>query len=169
MEKNYYISGYTGFCPDMAHRIGQNYTESTRDALREQPHLRGRLGAMRWHELQKDGGRIRNGDGFECAYDAIPNYASGYTVGQRNNRQDSLQFLSLLLPQVVTWPVNQGRERTFWSAGEVSEEDMVALVNEKNNSIVDSSSDMEEEQEEAWPSIADAKAATNVLNNFFAT
>ncbi|GBM82360.1 hypothetical protein AVEN_137904-1 [Araneus ventricosus] len=49
------------------------------------------------------------------------------------------------------------------TSGEVSEEDIVALVNEKNNSIVDSSSDMEEEQDESWPSIADA------LNNFFAT
>ncbi|GBL86697.1 hypothetical protein AVEN_194923-1 [Araneus ventricosus] len=58
---------------------------------------------------------------------------------------------------------------TFWSAGEVSEEDIVALVNETNNSIVDSSSDVEEEQDEPGPSIADAKAATNVLNNFFAT
>ncbi|GBO31161.1 hypothetical protein AVEN_66295-1 [Araneus ventricosus] len=38
------------------------------------------------------------------------------------------------------------------TSGEVSEENIVALVNEKNNSIVDSSSDMEEE-----PSIADAK------------
>ncbi|GBM32768.1 hypothetical protein AVEN_83736-1 [Araneus ventricosus] len=32
-----------------------------------------------------------------------------------------------------------------------------------------SSSDMEEEQDEAGPSIADAKAVTNALNNFFAT
>ncbi|GBN11383.1 hypothetical protein AVEN_17361-1 [Araneus ventricosus] len=53
------------------------------------------------------------------------------------------------------------------TSGEVSEEDIVALVNEKNNSIVDSSSDMEEEQDEPRPSIADAKAASNVLNNFF--
>ncbi|GBL72257.1 hypothetical protein AVEN_115221-1 [Araneus ventricosus] len=52
-------------------------------------------------------------------------------------------------------------------SGEVSEEDIVALVNEKNNSIVDSSSDMEEEQDEPGPSIPDAKAAANVLNNFF--
>ncbi|GBM04476.1 hypothetical protein AVEN_197890-1 [Araneus ventricosus] len=43
------------------------------------------------------------------------------------------------------------------TSGEVSEEDIVALVNEKNNSIVDSSSDMEEEQDEPWLSIADAK------------
>ncbi|GBM32726.1 hypothetical protein AVEN_69631-1 [Araneus ventricosus] len=42
-------------------------------------------------------------------------------------------------------------------SGEVSEEDIVALVNEKNKSIVDSSSDMEEEQDESWLSIADAK------------
>ncbi|GBM86712.1 hypothetical protein AVEN_222233-1 [Araneus ventricosus] len=44
------------------------------------------------------------------------------------------------------------------TSGEVSEEDIGALVNEKKkpNSIVDSSSDMEEEQE-PWPSIADAK------------
>ncbi|GBO32519.1 hypothetical protein AVEN_267580-1 [Araneus ventricosus] len=49
------------------------------------------------------------------------------------------------------------------TSGEVSEEDIVALVNENNNSIVDSSSYMEEEQDESWPSIAD------VLNNFFAT
>ncbi|GBN51741.1 hypothetical protein AVEN_191784-1 [Araneus ventricosus] len=42
-------------------------------------------------------------------------------------------------------------------SGEVSEEDIVALVNEKNNSIVDSSSDMEEEQDEPWPSAEDAK------------
>ncbi|GBN02179.1 hypothetical protein AVEN_62291-1, partial [Araneus ventricosus] len=55
---------------------------------------------------------------------------------------------------------------TTW---EVSEEDIVALVNEKNNSIVNSSSDMEEEQDEPRPSIADAIAAANVLNNFFAT
>ncbi|GBO16532.1 hypothetical protein AVEN_222014-1 [Araneus ventricosus] len=42
--------------------------------------------------------------------------------------------------------------------GEVGEEDIVALVNEKkNNSIVDSSSDMEEEQGEPWLSIADAE------------
>ncbi|GBN02279.1 hypothetical protein AVEN_238161-1 [Araneus ventricosus] len=53
------------------------------------------------------------------------------------------------------------------TSGEMSEEDIVALVNEKNNSIVDSSSDMEEEQVETGPSIADAKAAANVLNNFF--
>ncbi|GBN54361.1 hypothetical protein AVEN_88819-1 [Araneus ventricosus] len=52
---------------------------------------------------------------------------------------------------------------------EVSEEDIVALVNETNNSTVDSSSDMEEEQDELGHSIADAKAAANVLNNFFAT
>ncbi|GBN60059.1 hypothetical protein AVEN_68227-1 [Araneus ventricosus] len=51
------------------------------------------------------------------------------------------------------------------TSGEVSEEDIVALVNEKNNSIVDSSSDMEEKQDEPGPSIANA----NVLNNFFAT
>ncbi|GBN96173.1 hypothetical protein AVEN_114184-1 [Araneus ventricosus] len=43
------------------------------------------------------------------------------------------------------------------TSGEVSEEDIVALVNEKNNYIVYSSSDMEEEQDESWPSIADAK------------
>ncbi|GBL94147.1 hypothetical protein AVEN_45049-1 [Araneus ventricosus] len=43
------------------------------------------------------------------------------------------------------------------TSGEVNEEDIVAFVNEKNNSIVDSSSDMEEEQDEPWPSIADAK------------
>ncbi|GBM22002.1 hypothetical protein AVEN_263849-1 [Araneus ventricosus] len=44
------------------------------------------------------------------------------------------------------------------TSGEVSEEDIVALVNEKKkNSIVDSSSDREEEQDEPWPSIADAK------------
>ncbi|GBN19669.1 hypothetical protein AVEN_92708-1 [Araneus ventricosus] len=55
------------------------------------------------------------------------------------------------------------------TSGEVSEEDIVAPVNEKNNSTVDSSSDMEEEQDEPGPSIADAKAAANVLNNFFAT
>ncbi|GBM96834.1 hypothetical protein AVEN_62-1 [Araneus ventricosus] len=41
--------------------------------------------------------------------------------------------------------------------GEVSEGDIVALENEKNNSIVDSSSDMEGEQDEPWPSTADAK------------
>ncbi|GBN71081.1 Tigger transposable element-derived protein 4 [Araneus ventricosus] len=34
------------------------------------------------------------------------------------------------------------------TSGEVSEEDIVVLVNEKNNTIVDSSSDMEEEQDE---------------------
>ncbi|GBN35988.1 hypothetical protein AVEN_139166-1 [Araneus ventricosus] len=55
------------------------------------------------------------------------------------------------------------------TSGEVSEEDIVALVNEKNDSIVDSSSDMDEEQDEPGHSIADAKAAANVLNNFFAT
>ncbi|GBN77857.1 hypothetical protein AVEN_86912-1 [Araneus ventricosus] len=43
------------------------------------------------------------------------------------------------------------------TSGEVSEEDIVALVNVKNNFIVDSSSDMEEKQDEPWPSIADAK------------
>ncbi|GBN18417.1 hypothetical protein AVEN_205815-1 [Araneus ventricosus] len=43
------------------------------------------------------------------------------------------------------------------TSGEVSEEDIVTLVNEKNNSIVDSSSNMEEGQDEPWPSIADAK------------
>ncbi|GBM41264.1 hypothetical protein AVEN_180554-1 [Araneus ventricosus] len=43
------------------------------------------------------------------------------------------------------------------TSGEVSEEDIMALVNRKNNSIVDSSSDMEEERDEPWPSIADAK------------
>ncbi|GBO29987.1 hypothetical protein AVEN_77751-1, partial [Araneus ventricosus] len=42
------------------------------------------------------------------------------------------------------------------TSGEVSVEDIVALVNEKN-SIVDSSSDMEEEQDGPWPSIANAK------------
>ncbi|GBN66622.1 hypothetical protein AVEN_122321-1 [Araneus ventricosus] len=49
------------------------------------------------------------------------------------------------LPPVDTWPgVKHGRrEGTFWSVGEVNEEDIVALVNEKNNSVVDSSSDME--------------------------
>ncbi|GBM87221.1 hypothetical protein AVEN_129737-1 [Araneus ventricosus] len=55
------------------------------------------------------------------------------------------------------------------SSGEVSEEDIVALVNDENNSIVDSSSDIEEEQDEPGPSIADANAAANFLNNFFAT
>ncbi|GBO40978.1 hypothetical protein AVEN_129772-1 [Araneus ventricosus] len=39
------------------------------------------------------------------------------------------------------------------TSGEVSEEDIVALVNEKNNSIVDSSSNMEEEQDEPWLSM----------------
>ncbi|GBN52799.1 hypothetical protein AVEN_76422-1 [Araneus ventricosus] len=43
------------------------------------------------------------------------------------------------------------------TSGEVSKEDIVALVNEKNNSIVDSSSDVEEEQDEPWPSISDEK------------
>ncbi|GBN17440.1 hypothetical protein AVEN_179704-1 [Araneus ventricosus] len=43
------------------------------------------------------------------------------------------------------------------TSGEVSEKDIVALVNEKHNSIVDSSSDMEEELDEPWLSIADAK------------
>ncbi|GBM06726.1 hypothetical protein AVEN_209231-1, partial [Araneus ventricosus] len=52
---------------------------------------------------------------------------------------------------------------------EMSEEDIVALVKEKNNSIVNSSSDTEEEQDEPRPSIADAIAAANVLNIFFAT
>ncbi|GBN54293.1 hypothetical protein AVEN_7597-1, partial [Araneus ventricosus] len=68
----------------------------------------------------------------------------------------------------LTW-CQPGKGWTFWSAGKVSEEDIVALVNEKNNSIVDSSSDMEEEQDEPGPSTANAKEATNVLNNFFAT
>ncbi|GBM92330.1 hypothetical protein AVEN_40991-1 [Araneus ventricosus] len=144
-------------------------------------------------------------------------------MGQRNNRQGSLQFLSPLLPPVDTWPsVNQGRgdflvrrprsnqmfsqpflfnclayhsvnfvvimanvgKRKAFSigaekhgvdafsqneiehfeccdddvitSGEVSEEDIIELVNEEN-SIVDSFSDMEEEQDEPWPSIADAK------------
>ncbi|GBN37093.1 hypothetical protein AVEN_88630-1 [Araneus ventricosus] len=54
-------------------------------------------------------------------------------------------------------------------SGELSEEDIVALVNEKNNSIVDSSSDMEEEQDEPGLSIADAKAAANVSSNCFDT
>ncbi|GBO41531.1 hypothetical protein AVEN_198735-1 [Araneus ventricosus] len=45
----------------------------------------------------------------------------------------------------------------FISSGEVSEEDIVALVNQKKNFIVDSSSDMEKKQDEPWPSIADAK------------
>ncbi|GBN55028.1 hypothetical protein AVEN_21818-1 [Araneus ventricosus] len=49
------------------------------------------------------------------------------------------------------------------ASGEVSEADIEALINEKNNSIVDSSSDMEEEQGEH--SIADA----NVLEQIFAT
>ncbi|GBN81156.1 hypothetical protein AVEN_258387-1 [Araneus ventricosus] len=40
---------------------------------------------------------------------------------------------------------------------EVSVEDIVELANEKNNSIVDSSLNMEEEQDEPWPSIADSK------------
>ncbi|GBO31330.1 hypothetical protein AVEN_131495-1 [Araneus ventricosus] len=35
--------------------------------------------------------------------------------------------------------------------------------------FLESSSDMDEEQDETGHSIADAKAATNVLNNFFAT
>ncbi|GBN77252.1 hypothetical protein AVEN_204355-1 [Araneus ventricosus] len=43
------------------------------------------------------------------------------------------------------------------TSGEVNEENIIALVNEKNNSIVDSSSDMEEEQDEPWPSIVDAQ------------
>ncbi|GBM18127.1 hypothetical protein AVEN_75539-1 [Araneus ventricosus] len=55
------------------------------------------------------------------------------------------------------------------TSGEVSEEDIVALVNEKNNYVADSSSDIEEEQDEPGSSIADAKAAANVLNYFFAT
>ncbi|GBN08574.1 hypothetical protein AVEN_264853-1 [Araneus ventricosus] len=55
------------------------------------------------------------------------------------------------------------------TSGEVSEEDIVALVNEKNSSIVDSSSDMDEEQDETGRSIAYAKAAGNVSNNFFDT
>ncbi|GBN91600.1 hypothetical protein AVEN_11815-1 [Araneus ventricosus] len=45
----------------------------------------------------------------------------------------------------------------------MSEEDIVALVNEKNNSIVDSSSDMEEEQDEPWPSIADTKTFETIF------
>ncbi|GBN96130.1 hypothetical protein AVEN_120779-1 [Araneus ventricosus] len=55
------------------------------------------------------------------------------------------------------------------TSGEVSEEDIVALANEKNNSIVDSTSDLEEEQYEPWPSIADAnrfdpqKTSTSML------
>ncbi|GBM09725.1 hypothetical protein AVEN_101778-1 [Araneus ventricosus] len=52
------------------------------------------------------------------------------------------------------------------TSGKVSEEDIVTLVNEKNNSIVDSSSDMEEEQDEPGPSIAVAEAAANVLKFF---
>ncbi|GBO04368.1 hypothetical protein AVEN_213928-1 [Araneus ventricosus] len=43
------------------------------------------------------------------------------------------------------------------TSGEVSEEDIVALVNAKNNSTVDSSLDMEEEQDEPGHSIVDAK------------
>ncbi|GBM04217.1 hypothetical protein AVEN_213063-1, partial [Araneus ventricosus] len=43
------------------------------------------------------------------------------------------------------------------TSGEVSEKDIVALVNEKSNPIVDSSSGMEKEQDEPWPSIADTK------------
>ncbi|GBL55966.1 hypothetical protein AVEN_264697-1 [Araneus ventricosus] len=43
------------------------------------------------------------------------------------------------------------------TSGEVSEEDILALVNEEKNSIVVSSSNMEEEQDEPWLSIADAK------------
>ncbi|GBL89346.1 hypothetical protein AVEN_225868-1 [Araneus ventricosus] len=99
------------------------------------------------------------------AYCTFVRVAANRISGTKNNRQDSLQFLSP--PPGDTWPgVNQGRGN-FWSAGKVSAEDIVALVNEENNSIVDSSSDMEEEQDEPGPSIADAKAATNVLNNFF--
>ncbi|GBM21899.1 hypothetical protein AVEN_11300-1 [Araneus ventricosus] len=43
------------------------------------------------------------------------------------------------------------------TSGEVGEEEIVALINQKNNSIVDSSSDMEAEQDEPWPSISDIK------------
>ncbi|GBL87089.1 hypothetical protein AVEN_218781-1 [Araneus ventricosus] len=52
------------------------------------------------------------------------------------------------------------------TSGEVSEEGIVALVNEEKNSIVDSSSDIEEEQDEPWLSIADAKTFWTI---FFAT
>ncbi|GBL90434.1 hypothetical protein AVEN_178861-1 [Araneus ventricosus] len=47
------------------------------------------------------------------------------------------------------------------TSGEVGEEDILALINEKNNSIVDSSSDMEEEQDEPWPSISESKTKTS--------
>ncbi|GFY53705.1 uncharacterized protein TNIN_156781 [Trichonephila inaurata madagascariensis] len=70
---------YTGFCPDMAHRIGQNYTDTTREVIRERPHLRGRLGSIRRHEAQNAGVTYRSGEGFECHYDAMPEYAQGYT------------------------------------------------------------------------------------------
>lgn len=57
------------------------------------------------------------------------------------------------------------------TSGEISEEEIVTFIKEKNNSIVDPSSDIEEEEVDvtSGPSIADAKAAVNILNNFFAT
>ncbi|GIY58684.1 uncharacterized protein CDAR_415951 [Caerostris darwini] len=83
MEKDYFISGYTGFCPDMAHRIGQTYTDSTREAMRERPHLRQRLGSMKWQAAQKASIPCREGERecreFEYAYEAMPNYVQGYT------------------------------------------------------------------------------------------
>ncbi|GFS50298.1 uncharacterized protein TNCV_1638131 [Trichonephila clavipes] len=85
---------YTGFCPDMAHRIGQNYTNTTREVIRERPHLRGRLGSIRRHEVQNAGMTYRNGEGFECHYDAMPEYAQGYTVSpskMQNSKQPFFQ------------------------------------------------------------------------------
>ncbi|GBM91349.1 hypothetical protein AVEN_7001-1 [Araneus ventricosus] len=55
------------------------------------------------------------------------------------------------------------------TSGEVSEEDIVALVNEKNNSIVDSSSDMEEEQDKTRFFNCRCKSSYKRFEQFFAT
>ncbi|GIY30803.1 uncharacterized protein CEXT_652151 [Caerostris extrusa] len=95
MEKDYFISGYTGFCPDMAHRIGQTYTDSTREAMRERPHLRQRLGSVKWKAAQKASIPCREGEStcreFEYAYEAMPNYVQGYTGHIPKKPMDILQ------------------------------------------------------------------------------
>ncbi|XP_035220267.1 uncharacterized protein LOC118193306 isoform X2 [Stegodyphus dumicola] len=59
--------------------MGRSYQDTTRDIIRERPHLRKRLSAVRWREMRKGDTGYENGNDYDYAYSAMPDYVEGYT------------------------------------------------------------------------------------------
>ncbi|KAG8197660.1 hypothetical protein JTE90_001589 [Oedothorax gibbosus] len=62
-DYQYYIPGYTGFCPMLPYHIGESYGKATRQILRERPQdlLKDRLSKVRSRKFQRSSGDHASG------------------------------------------------------------------------------------------------------------